>query len=310
MPPRCPRPLPVIGAHVSAAGGLDNVLLRARAIGAEAVQLFPSSPRQWRPCRHPAAAARGFRAELAAAGIPLFLHTIYLINLAAPDPEQRQRSVAAVSDALVFGARAGAAGVVTHLGSHRGEGFDAACPRVAEALDRAVEGARAAAGGALPPLLLETAAGGRGSVGDSPGELGRLLSEADRGGQLGVCLDSAHLFAAGYPVHTTAGLDETLRRFDAQVGLERVGLVHLNDSATPLGSRRDRHANLWTGELGREGVAGWVRSPRLRGVPFVLETPGFDGNGPDHRNLWRAKRLRGAAQRAADPQPSQGVGER
>ena len=295
--PRKPR-LPRIGAHVSVAGGLAEVLPRARAMGAEAVQIFPSSPRQWRPCRYSLAEAQAFGAALTAACIPLFVHTIYLINLATSDPELRARSVAAVADALVFGARAGAAGVVTHLGSHRGEGFDAACPRVVEALGRALEAAREANGSNPPALLLETAAGGRGAVGNTPEELGRLLSLAKAGGHLGVCLDSAHLFAAGYPVHTAAGLDETLRRFGTEVGLERVGLVHLNDSATDLGSRRDRHANLWTGEIGRDGVTAWVRALQLLGVPFVLETPGFDGKGPDHRNLWRAKRLRGAVQRA------------
>ncbi|HSH71321.1 MAG TPA: TIM barrel protein, partial [Deferrisomatales bacterium] len=112
----------------------------------------------------------------------------------------------------------------------------------------------------------------------------------------GVCLDSAHLFATGYRVHTPGGLGETLDAFDSALGPGRVGLVHLNDSATGLGARRDRHANLWTGEIGREGLAGWLAEPRLRDVPFVLETPGFDGRGPDHRNLWRAKRLRGATQ--------------
>ncbi len=294
--PRKPR-LPRIGAHVSVAGGLGEVLPRARAIGAEAVQVFPSSPRQWRPCRYAAAEAQAFGAGLTDAGIPLFVHTIYLINLATPDPDLRARSVAAVTDALVFGTRAGAAGVVTHLGSHRGEGFDAACPRVAEALDRALEAARTVGGADPPALLLETAAGGRGAVGNTPEELGRLLSLA-LASHLGVCLDSAHLFAAGYPVHTPGGLGETLNEFDAALGPGRIGLVHLNDSVTAQGSRRDRHANLWTGALGREGMAAWVQAPPLLGVPFVLETPGFDGNGPDHRNLWRARRLRGAAQRA------------
>ncbi|HSH70565.1 MAG TPA: TIM barrel protein, partial [Deferrisomatales bacterium] len=175
---RKPR-LPRVGAHLSVAGGLDKVLPRALAIGAEAVQVFPSSPRQWRPCRYTDREARGFGGGLAAAGIPLFVHTIYLISLASPDADQRARSVAALADALVFGARAGAAGVVTHLGSHRGEGFDTACPRVADALDRALGAARTAEGAEPPVLLLETASGGRGAVGNTPQELGRLLSLAE-----------------------------------------------------------------------------------------------------------------------------------
>ena len=254
MSPRKPR-LPRIGAHISVAGGLAEVLPRARRIGAEAVQIFPGSPRQWRPCRYAVAEAQTFGARLAVAGIPLFVHTIYLINLASPDADQRARSVAAVADALVFGARAGASGVVTHMGSHRGEGFAAASPRVAEALDQALEATREAGGAEPPMLLLETAAGGRGAMGNTAEELGHILSLAESGSHLGVCLDSAHLFAAGYPVHTCRGLGETLDGFDAALGPGRMGLVHLNDSATDLGSRRDRHANLWTGAIGREGLA-------------------------------------------------------
>lgn len=291
------RRQPVIGAHVSVAGGLCHVLPRARTIGAEAVQIFPSNPRQWRPCTYSPEGARQFGAELAAAQIPLYLHTIYLINLAAADPAQQERSAAALADALAFGARAGAAGVVTHLGSHKGQGFAAALPRVVEALDRAKVLARRSCGAALPPVLLETAAGGNGALGNTPEELGHVLARAGGRGDLGVCLDSAHLFAAGLPVHTAEGLAETLDRFEAALGGGEVGLVHLNDSMTSRGSRRDRHANLWAGELGKPGLAAWLGEPRLRGVPFVLETPGFDGKGPDHRNLWRAKRLRGAVQR-------------
>lgn len=291
------RRLPVIGAHVSVAGGLSHVLPRARAIGAEAVQVFSANPRQWRPCAYSAEGAQQFGADLAAAQIPLYLHTIYLINLAAPDPAQRERSAAALADALAFGAHAGAAGVVTHLGSHKGEGFAAALPRVVEALGRARALARGACAVALPPVLLETAAGGNGAVGNTPEELGHVLTRADGGADLGVCLDSAHLFAAGFRVHTAQGVAETLDRFEGALGAGRVGLVHLNDSMTSRGSRRDRHANLWTGEIGKPGLAAWLGELRLRGVPFVLETPGFDGSGPDRRNLWRAKLLRGAVQR-------------
>ena len=164
---------------------------------------------------------------------------------------------------------------------------------MAEALDQALEAAREAGGAEPPMLLLETAAGGRGAMGNTAEELGHILSLTESGSHLGVCLDSAHLFAAGYPVHTCRGLGETLDGFDAALGPGRMGLVHLNDSATDLGSRRDRHANLWTGVIGREGLAAWLAELRLQDVPFVLETPGFTGKGPDHRNLWRAKRLRG-----------------
>jgi deoxyribonuclease-4 len=142
-------------------------------------------------------------------------------------------------------------------------------------------------------LLLETSAGGGDSLGRSPAELGRLVRGLDRAGvPAGVCLDTAHLFAAGYPVHLEQGLEALLEELGAEVGLDRVGLVHLNDSRSGLGSLADRHENLWEGRIGRKGLAGWVCHPALREVPFVLEVPGFDGRGPDRRNLGRARRLR------------------
>jgi deoxyribonuclease-4 len=281
----------VIGAHVSVAGGLDNVLSRARKIRAEAVQIFASSPRQWRPSPYSVEQIHDLGVAMSAAGVPLFLHTIYLINLASPDAALRRRSAEAVAATLRVGAQAAASGVVTHVGSHRGDGFDVAVERVAASLVQTFQGAAVVAG-ELPPLLLETSAGGSGAVGNSPRELGMLLRRVDAGAALGVCLDTAHLFAAGYPVHTPEGVGAFLDELDDEVGLESVGLVHLNDSACELGTRRDRHANLWTGEIGRSGLEAWLREPRLQQVPFVLEPPGFDGSGPDRRNLWRAKRLR------------------
>ncbi len=279
---------------MSAAGGLHRVLPRARRIEAEVVQIFPSSPRQWRPGSADPRAIRAFGEELAAAGVPLFLHTIYLINLASPDPQLRHRSARSLGDALAFGARAGAAGVVTHLGSHRGDGFEAALGRVAETVAEARARARASladgGGTGLPPLLFEASAGGRGTVGGTPEELGSLLRAA--GGEVGVCLDTAHLLAAGYAIHTEEGLTAYLRELGTDVGLDRVGLVHLNDSKTACGSRSDRHENLWEGELGRAGLGLWVGCEEFRTVPFVLETPGFGNQGPDRKNVRRAKVLR------------------
>jgi deoxyribonuclease-4 len=284
---------PPIGAHVSIAGGLDRVLPRARKIEAEVVQIFPSNPRQWRspsPSRPP---LEDFGGALRSAGVPLFLHTIYLINLASPDLSLRQRSAAALADALVFGAHAGASGVVTHIGHHRGEGFPAGVAYVAETVAMARTRAADEAGPtALPPLLLEVGSGSRRSLGNDPGEIAVLLDRLPA--DTGVCLDTAHLFAGGHPVHTAAGLEEFLGAMAEQLGRGRIGLVHLNDCGSALGSRRDRHENLWEGGLGREGLRLWVRHPQLRQVPFVLETPGFSQEGPDLRNVRRAKRLRAA----------------
>jgi deoxyribonuclease-4 len=297
QPPRARRgsPSPRIGAHVSVAGGLLRALERARRIGAEALQVFPSNPRQWLRPAYPEEELGRFRAALGRSKKPLAVHTIYLINLASPEAELRRKSARALADALTFGARAGARAVVTHVGSHRGDGFEAALGRVSAAVREALERAAAeAAPRPLPPLLLETSAGSAGSVGASPEELGRLLAELPE--TAGVCLDTAHLFAAGYPVHTRHGCDGFLADLDRRVGLARVGLIHLNDSRSALGSRRDRHENLGEGAIGAEGLALWVRHPALRAVPFVLETPGFDDQGPDRKNLETAKALRRRAE--------------
>ncbi len=284
--------LPRIGAHVSVAGGLLRSLEKARRIGAEVLQVFPSNPRQWRRPGYGAEELHAYRESLARGGFPLFVHTIYLINLASPDRALRERSAGALADAWIFGARTGARGVVTHVGSHRGEGVAAAVGRVAETVGEAEARLREGVGGRsrAPALLLEVSAGAAGSVGGSPEELGRLLEVLPAG--CGVCLDTAHLFAAGYPIQEREGLDAFLEELQRRVGLERLGLVHLNDSATDLGSRRDRHENLGEGRIGSRGLASWLRHPALRGVPVVLETPGFDQQGPDRRNLQRAKRWR------------------
>ncbi len=286
------RRRPRIGAHVSVAGGLERAVERARNIGAEVLQVFPSNPRQWRRTSYTLTELDAFRIALRRAGKPLIVHAIYLINLASGDPELRGRSARALGDALAFGAQCGASGVVAHVGSHRGDGFEAALVRVPAAIHEALNWARAevARQEVLPPLLLETSAGGKGTVGVSPEELGRLLQECPRTTQ--VCLDTAHLFAAGYAIHTRPGFEQFWDELEGTVGVQRVGAVHLNDSKSELGSLRDRHENLGEGVIGLAGLGLWVQEPRLAALPFVLETPGFDQKGPDRKNLRRAKSLR------------------
>lgn len=298
-------PLPPIGAHVSTSGGLLCAVDRAAALHAEAIQFFPSNPRTWRITAYPPEEIAALAEALEARRLPLFLHATYLVNLASPDHELRDRSAAAVAHALAFGAAAGATAVVTHVGSHRGDGFDAALPRVAASVSSALEVAgealgrsnpRGAAGPgtsakqALPPLLLETSAGAGASLGRDPLELGRLLEVLPSG--TGICVDTAHVFAAGFAIHTPDGLDAYLASLDAEVGLDRVGLVHLNDSRRPFASKTDQHENVGEGNLGMEGLRGVITAAALRRVPFVLEVPGFHGHGPDARNMARARYLR------------------
>jgi len=291
--------LPLIGAHVSTAGSLEASIVRARHIGAEAIQVFPSNPRQWRPGPYAPEDLARYGLALRRAHLPLFVHTIYLINLACPDANLRLKSAAALADALLFGALTGAAGVVTHVGSHRGEGFEAGLARAAAALTQAyslLETRLARASGApasaavVPPLLMESSAGGGDSMGRDPAELGRLVAAAPR--RAGVCLDTAHLYAAGYALDTAEGVERLHWELAAADCLDRVGLVHLNDSKTALGSRSDRHENLWDGRYGRSGLRRLMSSAPLRTAPFVMEVPGADGHGTDRRNIRRARILR------------------
>lgn len=292
--------LPRIGAHLSSSGGAEKVLARAREIGADAVQLFSSNPRQWPSARTDADGPRRLGEALRRAGLPLFVHSIYLINLASPDPELRRKSSSALADALLFAQITGAAGVVTHLGSRRGGPAESGVERVVGSVREAYRTLAVAAARRPervhrpgPALLLEVSAGSGETVGGTLDEL-CLLHSLLRGvsPDAGLCLDTAHLLAGGYPVHTELGVRSVLQEIDERTGLEALRLVHLNDSKSALGSHSDRHENLWEGTLGRDGVAHWVGNPRLQQVPFVLEVPGFDAKGPDRENLRRAKVLR------------------
>jgi deoxyribonuclease-4 len=294
---KSPR-LPLIGAQIRTAGGFAPVPGRALAIGAEAVQIFNSNPRTWHTRLPSTEEIAALTTGLRRYHLPLFIHTIYLINLASPDARLRERSGEALAEALVMGTRTGATAVVTHVGSHRGEGFTAAAGRVIDTVLAALErtsrelepGARAQA---PPLLLLETGAGSGGTVGGRLEELGHLLAPLSP--HCGLCLDTAHLFAAGYAVHTARGLERLVEELGERNLLSSVALVHLNDSKAPFASGRDRHENPGEGYIGLAALARVVRHPAFAAVPFVLEVPGLDGHGPDAANVALVKRMREAA---------------
>jgi deoxyribonuclease-4 len=294
---RATRPLPLIGAQIKTAGGFRLVPERAAQIGAEVVQIFNSNARQWRPRPFDPDELETLKAGLADRGLPLFFHTIYLINLASPDEELRLHSSAALAEALFVWAVAGADGVVVHVGSHRGEGFDTAAGWVGLAVQYAQGLARERLAGlnleaSLPCLLLETSAGSANSMGRDLEQLAALLHSLP--GECGLCLDTAHLFAAGYPIHEVDGLERFVEELRSRRLLDAIRLIHLNDSRTPFGSGRDHHENLGDGEIGCEALGRVLRHPAFRERSFVLEVPGLDGHGPDAVNLERAKTIRSA----------------
>jgi deoxyribonuclease IV len=273
---------------------------RAHGLGAEVVQVFSSNPRMW-PRQAPRDEdVRAFVLGLRHRRLPLFLHTIYLINLATPDDALRRRSVETLASSLVLGAVTEAAGVVTHVGSHRGDGLEQGSFRVATAIREAADlAARSLAASGIEakpaPLLLENSAGAGRTLGGTLEELAGLLAAvppALEGTSFGICLDTAHLFAAGYPLHEAEGLEELVGRLTGLELLPRLGLVHLNDSATPFASRRDQHHNPGTGQIGYDALARVVRHPALARVPFVLETPGAEGHGPDVSDIAVVKAMR------------------
>ena len=282
----------LIGTHVSQAGGLDKAIARGVERGCESIQIFNQSPRMWRPTNYGPDDFAAFRAAMDDSPIRVVLiHAVYLINCASEDPEIRSKSLASLKQSLRVGDGIGA-DVVLHPGSalrgHVGEAIRRAGAVFAEAL---AETERS-------NLLLEDTAGAGGTLGRSFEELQALLEAAGGGDRLGVCLDSCHLLASGYDVRTVEGLTETLDRFDEIVGLDRLGAVHLNDSQTPLGSNRDRHANLGEGELGEAGCQAFLSEPRFEQMAVVLETPGPDKKGTTAEEIAYAKRLRRAGIKA------------
>jgi deoxyribonuclease-4 len=257
----------LIGAHVSQAGGLANAIERGVERGCEAIQIFNQSPRMWRPTAYGEDDYAEFLEAMAPTKIKaVLIHAVYLVNSASEDKEMRTKSLASLEQSLNVGAGIGSVGVVLHPGSAKHGDVPKAIRRagklIGEALGR-TEGC---------DLLLENTAGAGGTLGRSFEELEALLDASGGDRRLGLCLDSCHLFASGYDIRTPEGLTETLDECERIVGLDRLRATHVNDSMTPLGSNRDRHAILGEGELGPSGCAAYLSEPRFDRLPCVLET--------------------------------------
>jgi deoxyribonuclease-4 len=279
-----------IGGHVSSSGGIHTAVDRAEAMGCEAVQVFTQSPRMWRPTNHDPANLERFRERAEEAGLHgVVCHALYLINLAAPDDAIYEKSVTALRQTVDVACAIAADGVVFHVGSHLGSGFEAGLERVVPALTQCLERCSDTTW-----LLIENTAGAGGTIGRSIEELAALVDRLDRHPRLGICLDSCHLYASGYDVTDRAELDRVLDEVDREIGLDRLRALHVNDSKMPLGSNRDRHDDVGAGLMG-EGLATFLGHPRLQGLPALLETPGPDGHGPDASQIAAAKALRDAS---------------
>jgi deoxyribonuclease-4 len=283
----------LIGAHVSPAGGLPKAIERGVERGCEAIQIFNQSPRMWRPTAYTEEDFAAFAEAMDPSPIDaVLIHAVYLLNCASEDPDIRAKSLTSLTHSLRVGQAIGASGVVLHPGSaktgHVGEAIARAGETIAQALADS-EGCE---------LHLENTAGAGGTLGRSFEELAQLLEAAGGDERLGVCLDSCHLLASGYDVRTAGGMSSMQRECTRALGRGRVRSLHLNDSQTPLGSGRDRHANVGTGELGEEGCMAFLSAPGLQRLPCVLETPGENREGPSRAELALAMELRERGLRA------------
>lgn len=280
-----------IGAHVSAAGGVQLAIERAAAIGCNCVQLFSGSPRVWQKPSletvNPDKISSNREKYLVS---PIFTHALYLVNLASDNPELVTKSITSLQYELAFDARIGGAGVIVHLGSHQGRGFpamkDQLVQTIAQILDSTPENST---------FLIENAAGQNGKIGGKLEEVVALLTDLENAGQyvskkrLGWCFDTCHAFAAGY------ALTEVFEKMQSLDLVKSLVCIHVNDSRDPFASGRDRHDNLGDGLIPSADLKQFLNQPELAKIPLILEVPGLEKNGPDAENVLRLKKLVGEA---------------
>lgn len=298
-----PKPQPTVqrfGAHMSTAGGLHNAFDIARAAGCDCLQIFVKNQKQWSAKPLSDDDIRAYQVAQRASGIkPIVAHASYLINLGSPDAVQWERSIAAVVDELHRCEAVGIRGLVVHPGAHMGAGVDAGIARIAAGLDEI----HSRAPGLKARVLLETTAGQGSSIGCEIEHLGRILHAVADPARVGVCLDTCHLFAAGYDLRDPQECERTIDRLKREVSLRRIACIHVNDSKGACGSRIDRHEHIGQGKIGDAGFRNLLCDARLARVPRILETPkGFDVRGVDldRVNLQRLRRLAAARRRAGD----------
>jgi deoxyribonuclease-4 len=282
-----------LGAHLPLGGGMVAAVERAQAIGLDTLQIFSDNPTAWRRRAEPPRELAAYRTRLADFGLgPIAIHAAYLVNLAGPDEAFHGQSVDVLRHELTVAPSFGARFVNVHMGSHKGTGLDDGIERIALGIATAL--ANVPAGPDAAVLVLENSAGGGGGIGVDVGEIATLLGAIAARGiapeQVALCLDTAHLWGAGHPIDTTEGVDRLVGELADRVGLERLAMIHLNDSKATLGSRMDRHEHLGAGAIGAAGLARILTHPDLRHVTYYLETPGMD-EGYDAVNAARAHDL-------------------
>jgi len=276
------------GAHESIGGGLFNAVHRGLQATCDTIQLFNKSSNQWRAKELDEEEVEQFLAAIDETGVTAACsHTSYLINIASPKPELEEKSLNSLREEMERCDLLEIPNLVLHPGSHVGSGEEAGLERIARNLDRLFA--------ALPDsevtLCLETTAGQGSNLGHTFEQLARIIDLVEAQNRVGVCLDTCHIFAAGYPISELEEYRQTMDAFAGTVGLERLKIIHLNDSKTPFGARRDRHEHIGQGEIGLEAFRHFVNDSRLKKVPMILETPKGEDLAEDIENLKRLRSL-------------------
>jgi len=286
--------VPLFGAHMSVAGGLEHAFDAGARAGCDCLQIFVKNQRQWsaKPLTAEQVAAY-HAAERATALAPVVAHATYLLNLASPDKITRDKSIHCMIDELTRCETLGVTGLIFHPGAHMDDTLAAGIRRVARGLDRV----HRACAGFDSMILLETMAGQGTAIGWRCEQIAQIIGRTKAAQRLGVCLDTCHLFAAGYDFRSAEGYEAMIDEMDATFGLKRIRCVHTNDSKRECSSRVDRHEHIGKGKIGKPGFAHFVNDVRFAGIPFILETPkGRDGRGSDldKVNLKRLRKLIGS----------------
>lgn len=276
----------IIGAHVSAAGGLTNAITNAKKLKLDAIQIFASPPSNWNPPKASLEEAAAFGEACRQNDLDYtFLHAIYLINLASANPELVAKSKESLINYMNINAAIKGNGVIFHVGSTRGQDFQAIKPQIINLLNEIISQSN-------PPstLIIETNAGSGDSIGDTFEEIAQLITGIKDKSRIGVCLDTAHIFASGYDIvnqYPSHVIDE----FDRIIGLQYLKAIHANDSKSAYNSHVDRHENIGQGKIGEEPFRQLLHLSALQNIPFILEVPGFDNHGPDEPNVHKLRQL-------------------
>ncbi len=271
-----------LGAHMSIAGGFEKSIERGLRVGCDTIQIFSKSNNQWEAPPITQEQVERFRQAAKASGIqPVFSHTAYLINVGSPDKETQKRSVKALQVEVERAAALGLSFIVLHPGSHKETGEEECLKKIAGSVADILK----ATGGSSVKVLYEIAAGQGSCVGHRFEHLAELLKLTGHPERVGICLDTCHLFAAGYDIRTPAAYERTMKEFDRVVGIKRVEAIHLNDSKKELGSRVDRHEHIGKGQIGLEAFRCLLNDKRFSHLPMVLETPKDEECTEDVMNL-------------------------